>query len=137
MNDSIVRIDHLNLTVSNLDETTHWYQRVFGFAVAESGLRGEVRWAILRAGDTMLAVYEDPGREPPRHGASDGSPNHIVRHFGLRVADETGWERVITDEKLETFYDSPVRYPHSTSWYVQDPTGYEIEVSHWPRGVQF
>ena len=61
----------------------------------------------------------------------DATGRHGVRHFGLRVTDGEAWERTLRRERLELFWDSPVQYPHSTSWYVKDPDGYEIEVALW------
>ena len=45
------------------------------------------------------------------------------------------WEEVIEREGLEVLYGGPVHWPHSTSWYVQDPTGWEIEVALWNDDV--
>lgn len=41
------------------------------------------------------------------------------------------WESIVRDHRLPTYYGSPLRYPHSTSWYVKDPSGYMIEVALW------
>ncbi len=36
--------------------------------------------------------------------------------------------KTVKAENLDTYY---WRYPHSESWYVNDPTGWEIEVALW------
>ena len=127
----IKHLDHLNMSVRSVDETAAWYGRVFGFTVVERGERLGHPWAIIRNGDAMLCVYEDPERE-----ALDGDELrtrhlHGLNHFGLRITDRAAWERVVETEKLAYSYPSPVRWPHSTAWYVKDPTGYEIEVACW------
>ena len=33
----VKHLDHLNLSVASFEKTSDWYQRVFGFAVVESG----------------------------------------------------------------------------------------------------
>lgn len=122
-----LRVDHLNMTVNSLEETERWYARVFGFAAVERGVRNGHRWAILRQSDTMLCVYEYPEL---KRGQGDG-PRHRIFHFGLRVDDRSAWEATIEREKLEIDYGGAIRYPHSLSWYLSDPTGHELEVSYW------
>lgn len=77
----------------------------------------------------MLCIYEDPNLKGPEHLESSGI--HYIAHFGLRISNEDEWKKKIKDLSLKVFYSGAVRYPRSTSWYVQDPTGYEIEVALW------
>ena len=58
-------------------------------------------------------------------------PHHGIRHFAIRITDKDEWESVIEREQIQVEFDSAVDYPHSTSWYVRDPTDYQIEVVHW------
>ena len=123
-----VRFDHLNLSVRDLDETVAWYGRVFGFSVAEEGVWDGVRWAILRSGDTMLCAYHHPEF---RFVDNDGLASrhlHGIRHPGFRIADERRWRETVEREGLDA---EEIVYAHSRSWYVYDPTGYEIEVVKW------
>ena len=39
-------LDHLNLTVKNLDETVNWYDRVFGFKVVDGAVEENVSWKL-------------------------------------------------------------------------------------------
>ena len=34
-------------------------------------------------------------------------------------------------ENIKFMYDGEIPWPHSRAWYIQDPTGYEIEVACW------
>jgi catechol 2,3-dioxygenase-like lactoylglutathione lyase family enzyme len=127
-----VRLDHLNLSVRDLDETIGWYGRVFGFAPVEEGTWDGVRWAILRSdagkGDALLCVYHHP--EYAHLGNDDLAQRrlHGIRHPGFRITDERRWLETVEREGLEV---EEIVYPHSRSWYVYDPTGYEIEVACW------
>jgi len=130
---AIKQIDHLNMSVENLEESLDWYQRVFGFEPVEYGERETGRWAITRSGDAMLCLYEwrldaveSPFKKAPRHG---------INHFAIRISDIDEWNEVIVRENVEIGFGADIRYPHSTSWYVVDPTGYEIEVVHWDDDV--
>jgi catechol 2,3-dioxygenase-like lactoylglutathione lyase family enzyme len=131
----VAGFDHLNLTVRSLDESIAWYGRVFRFARVEEGVREGVRWAILRSrsgtGEAMLCMYERPefGEADPE--ALPARRLHGIRHFGLRIESEAEWQEILRREGLD--YEE-TRWPRSTAWYVNDPTGYEIEVSHWKEG---
>ena len=49
------QLDHLNLTVSDLDATEAFYADLFGFRVVEHGSQGGQRWAVLRRGSGPTA----------------------------------------------------------------------------------
>lgn len=121
--------DHLNLSVRDLEETAGWYRRVFGFALVERGVWDGVPWGVLRSnggrGESMLCAYERPDLRPPE----EADPRaHRIRHAGFRIRDENAWRATLEREGLESEF---VRHPRSRSWYVTDPTGYEIEVALW------
>ena len=128
---TIKHLDHLNLTVRNLQESIDWYGRIFGFAVAERGMKQGRPWAILRGGEALLCLYEDPARGAPDYEQIPSGKVHGLSHFGLRITDRAELERTLSREQVVFSYPSPVRWPHSTAWYLEDPTGYEIEVAHW------
>ena len=125
---SIRHLDHLNMSVADLAASEDWYGRVFGFERVEGGTYDGRPWAILRAGEALLCLYEHPERrapDPEEHG------HHGLSHFGLRITDRRAWEETVAREKVEVGYGGEHRWPHSTAWYVTDPTGYEIEVALW------
>ena len=127
MKNSVAKLDHVNFTVSNLNETAEWYKNIFNFELVEEGVsQTGHKWGILKSGDTMLAITEYPEKT-----WYFGDKFHQTYHFGLRLKNKNEWEEKIKDYDLETFYSSPITYPHSTSWYVKDPTGNEIEVAIW------
>lgn len=129
------RLDHLNMTVESLEESTDWYGRLFGFKKVEEGTRPDgTPWAILRSGEALLCMYERPGAGTPETWHSD---RHHINHFGLAIHDRGAWEAVVSAEGIPIRHGGAVRYPHSTSWYVVDPTGYEIEVALWDDDVRF
>ena len=122
-------MDHLNISVRSFDETAEWYARVFGFEVVEDKVDADgVRWGVIRSGEAMLCIYEQPELESAR---PRDRGLHGINHFGLRITDREEWERVLERENLELNWGGEVRWPHSTAWYVTDPTGYEIEVALW------
>jgi catechol 2,3-dioxygenase-like lactoylglutathione lyase family enzyme len=125
---AVRHLDHLNMSVADLAKGEDWYRRVFGFERVEGGTYEGRPWAILRAGEALLCLYEHAERrdpDPEEHG------HHGLSHFGLRITDRAAWEKTVERERVEVAYGGAHRWPHSTAWYVTDPTGYEIEVALW------
>lgn len=127
----VQHLDHLNLSVANLDDSIAWYRRVFAFEPVEGGVRNGVRWAIVRSGDAILCMYEHPRREHLDLDARREREIHAVNHFALRISDREAWEEVIERERVPVQFEGVVENAHSLAWYVNDPTGYEIEVALW------
>jgi catechol 2,3-dioxygenase-like lactoylglutathione lyase family enzyme len=131
----VAGFDHLNLTVRDFDETVAWYGRIFRFALVEEGVWEGVRWGVLRSGNghgsAMLCIYERPEFLTADPDSPRAERRHAIRHFGLRIEDEGAWEDLLRREGLD--YEE-VRWPRSNSWYVNDPSGYEIEVACWKEG---
>ena len=123
-------IDHINLTAKNLKESVKWYQNVFGFEPVESGKYFGKDWTILKNNQVMICITEYANRKPVDEDPT-AEDYHRINHYGLKIQDKEAWERLLRTNKLPTYHDSPVRYPHSTSWYVKDPAGHTIEVAHW------
>ena len=125
----IKHFDHLNMTVDNLTESLDWYARVFGFELVERGDREAGPWAIVRSGEAMLCLYERPKRT---FESAYDADTHGVCHFAIRITDKDEWESVMQREQIRLDYeDQAIHHSHSTSWYVLDPTGYQIEVVYW------
>lgn len=129
---TVKHLDHLNLSVADLERTIDWYGRVFGFAVVERGVQEDGSpWAILRGGDALLCVYEHTELVFLNRHVRKDRGLHGINHFGLRITDRIAWEATIKRESVQVEYGGAIQYPHSLSWYVCDPTGYGIEVALW------
>jgi lactoylglutathione lyase len=126
------QLDHLNLSVRDLDESIEWYARIFGFVLRERGLNSRgTPFAVVQAGTALLCLYHQPGREFLDGAALRERAIHGLNHFALRIDDREEWEETLEREGLELMYGGLTEYPHSLSWYVTDPTGYEVEVALW------
>jgi len=124
-------IDHINLTVANFDETVAWYQRVFDFELVEEDVQDGTRWGVIRQGEVMLCIYQFAACRLEDRFSLRKMGLHGINHFGLRITDRDVWEKTIDQEKIQVLYDGPIRWKHSTSWYINDPTGWEIEIALW------
>ena len=74
----IKHLDHINMTVRDFDQTVDWYGRVFDFVLVEEAVTEGIRWGVIRSGEALLCIYEDPSRkhldrfELRVHGAAPG-----------------------------------------------------------------
>ncbi len=128
---NIAKIDHINLTVGDYEKTKSFYEELFGFEAVEEGIREDngKKWGILKLGESTIALS---GKDANLKDATESEGIfHRINHFGLRIFDRRRWEEKIKKLKIKLYYNSPVEYPHSTSWYINDPNGHEIEVSIW------
>ncbi len=127
----IKHLDHINMTVQNFKASADWYQRVFGFEVVEEGVQDCRPWGIIKSGEAMLCMYESPARSFDNRFDLAKRGRHGVSHFAFRIQDRKAWTDTVAEQKLEILYDGEIVWPGSSSWYLVDPTGYEIEVALW------
>jgi len=123
-----IRLDHVNITVNQLDESIKWYQELFGFEKVESGITQQgKRWAIVACNDSMIAMTEYPEKQPANQKFQS---EQRIFHFGIRVENADAWRAKIKAHNLKLYYGGEIDYPSSRSWYIHDPSGHEIEVSY-------
>ena len=123
-----VRLDHVNINVADLRKSVEWYGKVFRFRVVERGTSHGKDWVILANNDSMICMSEVQGLMPANENTEER--NYQIFHFGLRIGDLNQWQSVVREQNLKIEFSGEVQYPHSTSWYVLDPSGHEIEVSY-------
>ncbi|MCA9563106.1 MAG: VOC family protein [Myxococcales bacterium] len=128
---NVFHIDHLNMTVRNFEESADWYGRVFGFEVVERGVQDGQPWGVIKRGDAMLCIYEQGDFAFVAPSQRMKQKHHGFWHFALKIDDREEWLKRVEQENLEVQYGGAIDWPHSTSWYVSDPTGYQIEVVLW------
>lgn len=133
----VKHLDHLNMSVTDLAESLDWYRRVLDFEEVEDGTYEGHPWAIIRSGEAMLCLYERPDFTRDDKAEWLRRKAHAVSHFALRITEPEAWAERVKALNLTEVYDT-VHWPHSTAWYVRDPSGYTIEIAAW-RGdrVQF
>lgn len=115
--------DHINMNVNNLDETTNFYQKHFGFKVLEEGVSGSGnQYKIIGIpGKLSLAIYPS--------GNLNEHKNQNVNHFGIHIDNYDHLLDYLTENKILYEYGGHVDYEKSRSIYIIDPNGYEIELS--------
>jgi lactoylglutathione lyase len=115
-------IDHVNLSVSNLDRSVDFYSRLLGIDIKEQGEANGVRWCILGDPDRFYVCFF----EVPKGTYKPGDIH--VNHVGFVVDDIEETVRRIHDLGLRlAFNDTVVKWPRSKSAYIRDPDGIDIE----------
>jgi lactoylglutathione lyase len=115
-------IDHVNLSVRDLDVSIAFYSRLLGLELKERGDKNGGRWGIIGSpGRFYVCFFECP--------KGVFRPNDIhINHVGFVVDDMDDTVRRIHDLGLRLQYgDAPLQWPRSRSAYVVDPDGIGIE----------
>lgn len=126
-------IDHLNMTVNDLDESISFYSKIFGFEVVEDSRKEDLSpnklgtaYAVIGLKGSVYLVLHQSLKKG--HGQDGSDPVRIV-HFGLHVADFDAVVDTLKATPISLLYgDRIFEWPHSRSFYVLDPSGHEIEL---------
>ena len=122
-------LDHINMTVKNLDSSVSYYQKIFNFnfKIKEEGdYNGNPYKIIGVSNKVMLCIYQSKEKEEFK------IQNNNVGHFGFHVHF---YDEIIEDLEAAGAnvrnYDGRkiIQYPHSKSIYINDPDGNQIELS--------
>lgn len=119
---TIARIEHVNITVSDLDRSITLFEAVCGWRLrvrAMHGVRGE--FAHVGSAEDYIALWADGGDHA---GQAKGRP---LNHVGLQVGDIDMAERAVLAAGLKTFSHGKYE-PGPRSFYFLDWDGIEFEV---------
>ena len=118
------RLDHVALTVTDVDSSIEWYRDVLGLELVH-----EEEWgrhpAFLTAGSTGLALFPAQGSDPPPKGHPDGL---AMWHVAFRA------DRGNFDSARQELESRDIRYSFSDhslahSIYFHDPDGHLVEIT--------
>ena len=123
-----MRLEHVNMTVADLDRSVGFYRDLFGFEVRWEGTVNDGRNRAVHVGPESgyLALFEadGPGRAPIDYRAVGHN------HFGFVVDDLDAMtarlEEMGVGRHLEADYEPGRRA------YFFDPDGYEVELVEYP-----
>jgi catechol 2,3-dioxygenase-like lactoylglutathione lyase family enzyme len=126
----LLKIDHLNISVKNLEQSVKFYHDLFDLKVEESGLAQDGSpYKIIGLNDFHLCMYEKPELSSAQIASSP------IDHFGFRIDDKAAFLERCKERGLQFNYGGEIPYKVSSSWYITDPSGYEIEVSYASGGI--
>jgi catechol 2,3-dioxygenase-like lactoylglutathione lyase family enzyme len=118
-----IRIEHVNVTVSDPDRAAALMQSVFGWRIRWQGpAMSGGRTIHVGSEDAYLALYR-----PPNGAAADDFPKgRPLNHIGVEVDDLEATEANVLAAGLKTF--SHGDYDPGRRFYFLDQDGIEYEV---------
>jgi glyoxylase I family protein len=135
-------MNHISLTVSDLDRSTEFYDRVFTFIGFK---RVEVPESTQQAMKTRLKAWVGPGYSISVR-PSKGELSHRLHdrnatgfnHMAFTAEDRSDVEKMyeFLKEMRATVLDAPAEYPYSPGYYAvyfTDPDGLKFEFAYAPR----
>ena len=117
-----VCIDHINMVVKNLDESVRFYSDLFGFVVKKD--QAEKDSVIIGDEHVKLCLYE----------GEDAGDRKGILHFGINVANFDEALDMCKTLGVPVKYNGILEWEKSRSIYIEDPNGYEIELSEVKGG---
>ena len=120
------RMDHVNISVRDLDVSAAFYAALFGLEVKEEGNNGVSRWCIIGAPDRFYLCLAE------QRCAEGFKPEGIhINHVGFVVDDiDETVSRIRALGLRLAFGDKTLDWPRSRSAYVTDPDGIVIEITN-------
>jgi len=118
------RMDHVNISVRDLDVSAGFYAALLGIDLKEQGDSGTTRWCILGAPDRFYVCLCEVGS-----GTFEPKDIHI-NHVGFVVDDIDETIRRIQGLGLQLEFGKTLDWPRSRSAYVKDPDGILIEFTN-------
>jgi catechol 2,3-dioxygenase-like lactoylglutathione lyase family enzyme len=121
-------IDHLNIEVADLDKTVAFYKALLGFEVLEELPADNGK--IIGNDNAKLCIYEAAG--------FSGYKNKVgLHHIGFNIKNFDDVKTRCDELDIKILYGDVVRWPGSQSFYIKDPSGYELELTEtWGAGLK-
>ena len=123
---NIQGIDHINLSVTNLERSIAFYRDLFGFDIREDHREdGQYTYVIMGAGQAaFLAIYEEADVAPPERP--------FISHWGFVVGPLEPVRERLQAAGVGWLYPERnggiLQWDRSRSMYIEDPDGHEIEL---------
>ncbi|PJA98454.1 MAG: VOC family protein [Ignavibacteriales bacterium CG_4_9_14_3_um_filter_30_11] len=112
-------IDHLNLEVIDLQKTAKFYKDLFGFEIKKE--QPDEDSYIIGNEKVKLCLYENKKMQKyVKKGFA---------HLGLHINNFDDIVKKCEEMNLKIYYGGKLEWENSSSIYIQDPNGYEIELS--------
>ena len=122
-------IDHIALSVRDVERSAKWYVDVLGFEPRLTGMWNGIP-TFIGKGTTAIALF--PPRAPVSATAPDDRPIRML-HFAMR-ADRNNFlsaQRELKERGIDfEFQDHEI----SHSIYFSDPDGHELEITTYELG---
>jgi len=124
-----LRIEHVNLTVSDLQRSIDFYCGLFDFRVRWRSEEGAKAGEAHVGNDTMyLALFQ-----APQPGAAEANYDRVgLNHFGILVDQLKKYRQKLVRMGIEPHYEPD--YAPGRRLYFYDPDGVEVELVEYDAG---
>lgn len=120
----IEQIDHVAITVRDLNSSVAWYRDVLGLERRYQEAWGDYP-AMMFAGSTGIAIFPAEAGPAP---SPDVQRTAVMRHLAFRV-DNSNFERARAELSARGIHYNFQDHDISHSIYFNDPDGYELELT--------
>ena len=130
-------LDHVAISVSNLNRSIEFYKKNFGFScdkVSEMP-RGNGKFALLQKPGFTIETFQMSGvlPLPDYRKTTDTDLQTIgVKHFAIRVNDILGASDFLKRNGVEFLTEVSVGIRGLRRFFVKDPDGILLEISEGP-----
>ena len=125
-----MHLEHINLTVADIERSVDFYRRLLGFRVRWEGETIDGKPAAHIGDDRhYLALFEGGNGEP----ATLDYDRTGVNHFGFVVEDLAAAKRKLATLGVEPRMEAD--YEPGKRLYFLDPDGVEVELIDYPAPV--
>ncbi len=120
-------VDHINLQVKDLNALRKFWDNLLGFKVLEGF--PDVKGVVVGSAKAKIALYESKELgDVRRQGFS---------HLGFHISNFDEAKELCKRNDEPILYKDIVSWPMSHSLYIEDPNGYEIELTDtWGSGLK-
>ncbi len=120
-----MRLEHVNLTVADLERSIRFYSELLGWRVRWQGTTTSGRPAAhVGTDDVYLALFEGSGKPPAWDYGAVG-----FNHLGFVVDDLAAAKARLA--ALDAPVHSEQAYDPGDHLYFTDPDGYEVELTQY------
>ena len=117
-------LDHVGLTVTDMDRSLRFYCEVLGLELLRRSARraGGLASAVLKVGDQEINVFSDPAFTPVRLDGNVAGLDHFCLEVESATIDDLEGAAGVEIAK------GPVQRRDGTSLFVSDPDGCRVEL---------
>jgi catechol 2,3-dioxygenase-like lactoylglutathione lyase family enzyme len=134
------RVEAAGFTVSDIDKSVDFYQRVLNFRKVTDQRKGASRVVRIQLGEEQveLVQYQRPGHAFPRDSRAN---DEWFQHIAIVVSDMQQGYAQLRQNRVRHASSTPQRLPEWNpnaagieAFYFRDPDGHYLELIHFPAG---
>jgi methylmalonyl-CoA/ethylmalonyl-CoA epimerase len=131
-----ITLDHVALSVPDIEQSIAWYQKMFGFKeVRRGGQPNGRQTALIQRGDISIELFQLPGASPlpeSRRNPSDDFRTHGLKHFAFGVKDIRTVLALLQAKGVKVVFELHDS-PGAAFAFVSDNAGNAIELIQYKR----